>query len=166
MRKLLLIFFFSILSTKESFSEIKKIFCISDDSVRYVDGVKEEIQKSYRKLEIIKETGNTKWCINVGWRGLGESRCSYINNQDKLLYNWYIPFKNFDFSNEPPKNEEEALKKKENYELWLKRKMKENYTIDIKNKKFHYELSSINAYPNFYKGNTFKWVSNGNCEIE
>ena len=166
MKKILLIFFFILLNVKEAFSEIKEIFCVSENSVRYVDGVKQEIQKINREVQITKETGTTKWCINVGWSGLGESRCSYFNNQDILSFNWHIPFVNFDLTRSPYTNEEDKLKNRENYERWLKKRIKEFYIIDVRNKKFRYEMSSVNIYPEVYKGKIFHSVADGSCEIK
>ena len=124
------------------------------------------MEKAYDSFKITKETGTTKWCFSNDWRELGSSGCSYLSKQDTLSFNWYIPFVNFDFSHLEPNNEEKKLKQKENYELWLKRKWKESYVIDIKNKKFRYESSRVNIYPKFYKGHVWSWVTNGNCEIK
>lgn len=166
MKIILIILAILITTSSKSFSEIKEIFCVSENSVRYVDGVKQEIQKINREVQITKEIGTTKWCINVGWSGLGESRCSYFNNQDILSFNWHIPFVNFDLTRSPYTNEEDKLKNKENYERWLKRRLKEFYIIDARNKKFRYEVSSVNIYPEIYKGKIFHSVADGSCEIK
>ena len=166
MKKILLIFFLSILNVKEAFSQISEIICTAENSVTYVDGVREKMEKTYATYKITKETETNNWCVSAGWRGLGSHRCSYLNHQGILSFDWYIPYENFVFPDFTPKEELEGLKAKENYERWLERKWKESYIIDIRNEKFSHEFSRINIYPKFYKGHIWSTVQHGYCVIK